>query len=425
MYKSFVVSLAIIMFVSFNSLNVTAAAEVNKCIALFLKTDGLPGQSSRSSGSDSSPSNPLTVSLIERLVIKANESKSKINEAELAAKVLRLAEGLYNRYGQRIDQLPNNHPNTKLIRSLVKFYIDQLIPLTDVFEKNRAELKSVLGKETADIIEMFADEQAQLVDEVQRRITTSAIRHTLYSTSNRVGNLAVIEIHGGPAIVSKLTSMYTRYSEKNGWKVKQLHSDDTGMTLEVSGDHALTQLSLDSGKHRLYLNDNNKTYSQEATVQIFKPIEEASIDPAAVKRDIVFKSVLGSGPGGQAVQKNETAVRAVHKPTGIQIKVQIERSQEANKRKAVGIIYGKLKDLADQQQRAELNAARLSSARGQSALRFPYTRLYRLDENAQVAMNIFDGNIEVIIENQLFKAQVDQIESLIHQVETGHSFNGR
>ncbi len=425
MYKSFVVSLAIIMFVNFNSSLASAAAEVNKCIALFLETENSRGQSPRSSGRDSSQSDLLTGSLIERLIIKSNESKSKTNEAELATKILRLAEGLYIRHGQRMDQLPNNHPNTKVVRSLLKFYIDQLIPLTEVFEKNRTELKSALGKETADIIQMFADEQAQLVDEVQRRISTSTIRHTLYSTSNRVGNLAVIEIHGGPTIVSKLTSMYTRYAEKNGWKVKQLHSDDTAMTLEVDGDHALTLLALDSGKHSLLHNDRSKTYQQEATVQIYKPVDEASIDPETVKRDIVFKSVLGSGPGGQAVQKNETAVRAVHTPTGIQIKVQIERSQEANKKKAVAIIYGKLKNLADQQQRAELSAARTQSAKGQSARRSPYTRVYHLDENAQVAMNMFDGNIEVIIGNQLFKAQVDQIDNLIQQVETESFLRGR
>lgn len=201
MYKSFVVSLAIIMFVNFNSSFAMAAAEANKCIALFL-SEGKDSPSAKLPGGDSSQTNPLTLTLAERLSIKVKESKSENNEAELSAKVIRLAEGLYHRYGQRMDQLPNHHPNTKLVRRLVKFYIEQLLPRIDVFEKNRTEIKTVLGKESTDVIEMFADDQTRLVDEIQRIISTSTIRHTLYSASQRVGNRAIVEIHGAAGIVS-------------------------------------------------------------------------------------------------------------------------------------------------------------------------------------------------------------------------------
>ena len=207
-------------------------------------------------------------------------------------------------------------------------------------------------------------------------------------------------------------------ADKNGWKFEELDKDESGAVFEIRGDHALTFLSLESGKHKVVRQDGS-THQQEALVQAYKPVDASSISKEKIEREIKFQPTLASGAGGQHIQKNKTAVHAIHKPSGLQVKVQVERSQQANKDLAVAIIYSKIKDQADRQRQDEQASARRQSAdRGQR--RSPYQRIYRLDGNSQLASKLLDGHIDETLNVNLFRAQVDYIEALIQLVETGN-----
>ena len=421
MYKSFVVSLAIIMFVSFVAAT-AAANQALQCLALF-NQEQIVGFRGNSAGAPVLQSDHKLMTLSDRLQQIAKDTKlnqQERDQAELALKVLRLSEGLYQRYGARLDQLPQNHPNTKMIRLLVKMYIDQLQQLSDTFAANRNEIQSALLKNETEIVDMYAEDQPRILQEITSIINTSTIRHSLYAGAQRVGNHTILEIHGHEDPVKRLKAMYIKYAEKNGWTVEILDSDNTGVVLEIQGTHALTYLSLESGKHKVIRQDGSMTHSQEALVQAYRPVETTGIDPITIAREIKFKPILASGAGGQHIQKNETAVLAIHLPTGIQRKVQVERSQEANKKLAISMIYGKIKDLADRQQRAEQIAARSSSADRGSQQRSPFLRVYRLDVNAQVTLKILEGQLDDSLNSHLFRAQVDHIEILIQHLETGN-----
>src|SRR3989338_6071592 len=167
---------------------------------------------------------------------------------------------------------------------------------------------------------------------------------------------ALMEIFSGAGGVDAqdwammLFRMYQRYSEKSSFSFKVLHEslgEQRGLksaTVEVKGMFAYGYLKNESGVHRLVrlspFSAKNLRHTSFALVQFTPLVEEAKfqIDP----KDLRIETFRSSGPGGQNVNKLETAVRVTHLPTGLSVAVQSERSQAQNKEKAVQVLYSKL-----------------------------------------------------------------------------------
>ncbi len=145
-----------------------------------------------------------------------------------------------------------------------------------------------------------------------------------------------------------LMEMYQKYAEARGWKTRLV--DDS--TLEVSGSDAYDALRYETGVHRVQripaTEKSGRIHTSTASVAVLpiRPKTTVEINPA----DIVMEFSRAGGAGGQNVNKVETAVRLIHTPTGLEVRSQAERSQQANREKAMAILSAKLEALHEEEE---------------------------------------------------------------------------
>lgn len=170
-----------------------------------------------------------------------------------------------------------------------------------------------------------------------------------------------------------LFHMYSKYFEKQGWNISLLHenkNDNDGyrnLSLEIVGKNVYGKLKNESGVHRLVrlspFNANAKRHTSFAMVEILPILPKLEFDKFKnnIKdEEIEIETSKSSGPGGQNVNKRETAVRLIHKSTNISVQISTERSQEQNKEKAFSILYAKLFKLEEEKRQAEIEGRQIS-----------------------------------------------------------------
>ena len=201
-----------------------------------------------------------------------------------------------------------------------------------------------------------------------------------------------------------LKDMYQKYAERRGWKVRTI--DD--LTLEIAGDGAYDALRYETGVHRVQrvplTEKSGRIHTSTASVAVLPIRAKSKIDirPA----DIQMEFSRSGGAGGQNVNKVETAVRLIHTPTGIDVRSSSERSQLANREKAMQILSAKLEQLQDEKEVKEHAAerkAQIGTGDRSEKIRtynFLQDRVtdHRLKESWHNLPKILAGNIDDIIE---------------------------
>jgi peptide chain release factor 1 len=230
----------------------------------------------------------------------------------------------------------------------------------------------------------------------------------------------IMEIRAGTGgeeaalFASDLYRMYTRYAERKGWKVDLMDWNETGkggfkeIVFAVSGENAYGQMKYESGVHRVQrvpeTEAQGRVHTSAASVVVLPEVEDVEIDinPA----DLEFDTYRSGGKGGQNVNKVETAVRITHKPSGIVVACQQERSQFQNRERAMKMLRSKLYEAKLSEQTASTAATRKSMIKSGDrsdkirTYNFPQNRItdHRIGLTLYNLAGIIDGDLDELIE---------------------------
>ena len=284
-----------------------------------------------------------------------------------------------NRY-REIEQLmtlPEISSDGKKYTALVKEY-NSLTPVVEKYREYKDAQKALeeaielrddpsLERELRDL----ADEECKEYTETCKRLTEELKMLLIPKDPNDSRNV-VIEIRAGAGgeeaalFAADLFRMYSMFSTKERLKLELINANETELggykeiTFNVIGEGAYSRFKFESGVHRVQripvTESNGRIQTSTVTVAVLPEAEdvEVEVNPA----DLKFESCKSSGAGGQHINKTESAVRLTHKPTGIVIECDQERSQLQNKEKALRILYTKLYDIKQKEQNDAIASAR-------------------------------------------------------------------
>jgi peptide chain release factor 1 len=230
----------------------------------------------------------------------------------------------------------------------------------------------------------------------------------------------IVEVRAGAGgdeaglFAAELLRVYMRYAERRGWKVELLDTSAGALggikeaTLTISGDSVYSWLKFESGVHRVQrvpaTEAQGRIHTSTATVAVMPEAEEVDIQisPADLEID-VFRS---TGAGGQSVNTTDSAVRMTHKPTGVIVKCQQEKSQIKNRAMALKLMRAKLFELEQEKQRSARDAARKSQVgtgdRSEKirTYNFPQDRLtdHRIGYTRHNLPAVMDGDMQDVID---------------------------
>ena len=241
----------------------------------------------------------------------------------------------------------------------------------------------------------------------------------------------IMEIRAGTGgdeaalFAADLFRMYNRYAELHGWEIEVLSANEIGIggfkeiSFLVKGRGAYSRLKYESGVHRVQripiTESQGRIHTSASTVAVLAEVDEVDIKiPESDLRIDVYKS---AGAGGQSVQKNATAVRITHQPTGIVVQCQDERSQLQNKTRAMSILRARLYEIEEEKRRAEIAQDRRSqvgSGERSEKIRtynYPQSRVtdHRINLSSYNLPAVMNGEIDMFIDEMATRDEAERL----------------
>jgi len=288
-------------------------------------------------------------------------------------------------------------------------------------EENIAAAKEMLDEESDAETREYA--QAELKELTSKRESLEEVLEDLATAGDSItrGSL-IMEIRGGTGgeeaalFARDLFDMYTKYAETRGWKCETIDfsASDMGgfkdITFSISGEGCFHELQFESGGHRVQRVPETETqgriHTSAATVAVMPEATDVEIDIKT--EDLQIDTMRAGGPGGQKVNKTESAVRITHIPSGIVVKCQDEKSQHKNRASAMRVLRSRLFDF----EKAKVDSARAEQRRTLigSGDRSQRIRTYNFPQN-----RITDHRIGLTI-HKLDKVMTGEMDDLIKEL---------
>jgi peptide chain release factor 1 len=324
----------------------------------------------------------------------------------------------------RATELSKERAEIEPIVSKAKSYRQAITNLTDA--------QSLLDSDDPELIEMAESE----IKELEPRIAQieEELKMMLLPKDPRDERNVIMEIRAGTGgdeaalFAADLFRMYNRYAERQRWEVEILSSNEIGIggfkevAFLIKGKGAYSRLKFESGVHRVQrvpvTESQGRIHTSAATVAVLAEVDEVEIKiPDDDVRMDVYKS---AGAGGQSVQKNSTAVRITHLPTGMVVQCQDERSQLQNRLRAMSILRARLYEIEELKRRSEIDETRRSQVgTGERSEKirtynYPQSRItdHRINLSSYNLPVLMDGDIDEFIDELATRDESERLATL-------------
>lgn len=324
---------------------------------------------------------------------------------------------------QRVAELAQERSDLDALVALFRRYKGLLESL------NQAQ--AILDGEDGDLADLAQAE----IDEITPQLEPmeAELKSMLLPKDPRDNRNVIIEIRAGTGgdeatiFAGDLFRMYSRYAEARSWSVEVLSENSTGVggyreiVAMVKGRGAYSRLKYESGVHRVQrvpvTESQGRIHTSTATVAVLAEVKDVEVDIPA--RDVKLEVFRSAGAGGQSVQKNSTAVRLTHLPSGMVVQCQDERSQLQNRMRAMSILRARLYEIAVNEQQAavdDLRRAQVGGAERSEKIRtynFPQSRVtdHRIGLSSHNLPVVLDGDLDDFIDELATREESDRLQA--------------
>jgi peptide chain release factor 1 len=345
-------------------------------------------------------------------------------------------QGIDRRFRELDEEMVRSAANYQRVAELAQERA-QLEPLVAAYRDHRAvqeQLEQARALAAGDDRELRSLALAE-AKELEPRLAEleERLRTLLLPRDPRDERNVIVEIRAGTGgdeaglFAADLFRMYSRYAEVRGWGVEILSQNGTGVggfkeiIFRVTGRGAYSRLKFESGVHRVQrvpaTEAQGRIHTSTATVAVLAEADEIEIQ--IPEKDLKMEVYRSSGAGGQNVQKNATAVRLTHLPTGLVVQCQDERSQIQNRQRALSILRARLYERAQRERQAAQDATRRSqvgSGERSEKIRtynFPQSRVtdHRIGASSHNLGAILDGKIDDFIDELIARDQAERLQA--------------
>ena len=297
-----------------------------------------------------------------------------------------------------------------------------------MIESLKSEMKDIEELLVLDLDKEMEEDLKEKIEELKREVEKKEI--LVYLSGKWDDKDGIVEIHSGAGgrdaedWAAMLYRMYVRFCDRRGFYVKQLdvsYGEAGGpdgrvglkhVSFKVSGSRAFGVLKKESGVHRLVrispFSEKDLRHTSFAKVEVLPKFDDKTTGIELKEEDLEIDTFRASGPGGQHVNRRETAVRITHKPTEITVSCQSERSQGKNKLEAMGVLKSKLFELKEKQRKEKLENVRDdSSASWGNQIRNYVLHPYKLVKDTRTELetndveSVLEGDLDQFIEAEI------------------------